>query len=263
MQRAQKLKGEVTALLEKTTDPFDQIELLDVLQKLGIFYHFTHYVERILKNIHILGDSHGWNIESLHATALRFRLLRQHGYNVSAGTARNSNFVHQMNFHRTMFHQMCCMHDTTLRLCTSFKYFAEVFRNFMDEAGNFKAALCNDLKGLISLYEASYLSVEGESIMDEAQVFVIHHLKEKLNQNINQNLAEEIAHALELPFHWRMLRLESRWFIDAYERRWDTNPLLLELAKLDFNIVQTMYQDELKELSRYIKLNVMGKHLIN
>ncbi|KAI3461124.1 hypothetical protein Pfo_017787 [Paulownia fortunei] len=211
LQRAEKLKGEVRALLERTNNTFDQIELVDLLQRLGIFYHFTHYVDRILKNLRILVDGHGWNIDNLHATALSFTLLRQHGYKISA----------------------------------------EVFRNFMDETGNFKTTLCNDINGLLSLYEASYLSMEGESIMDAAQVFATHHLKQKLEQNINQNLAEEIAHALELPLHCRMLRLESRWFIDAYGRRPDMNPLLLELAKLDFNIVQTMYQDELKELSRW------------
>ncbi|KAK6144054.1 hypothetical protein DH2020_020874 [Rehmannia glutinosa] len=210
LQRAEKLKNEVIALLEKTNDQFDQIEVVDVLQRLGIVYHFKDYVERFLKNIHILG----WdNIDDLHATALRFRLLRQHGYKIST----------------------------------------EVFRNFMDETGNFKTTLCNDIKGLLSLYEASNLSMEGEIILDAAKEFATQHLKQKLDQNniINENIAEEIAHVLELPLHFRMPRLESRWFIDVYEKRQDMNPVMLELAKLDFNIVQTMYQDELKELSRW------------
>ncbi|KAK6138319.1 hypothetical protein DH2020_027903 [Rehmannia glutinosa] len=210
LQRAEKLKSEVIALLEKTNDQFDQIEVVDVLQRLGIFYHFKEYVERFLKNIHILG----WdNIDDLHATALRFRLLRQHGYKIST----------------------------------------EVFRNFMDETGNFKTTFCNDIKGLLSLYEASNLSMEGEIILDAAKEFATHHLKQKLDQNniINENIAEEIAHVLELPFHFRMPRLESRWFMDVYEKRQDMSPVMLELAKLDFNIVQTMYQDELKELSRW------------
>ncbi|GFP98805.1 (+)-epi-alpha-bisabolol synthase [Phtheirospermum japonicum] len=213
LQRSEKLKGEVIALLERTKDPLDQIEVVDILQRLGIIYHFTDYADRILKDINnLLVDSHGWEIDSLHANALSFRLLRQHGYNFSS----------------------------------------EVFRNFMDESGkNFKTTACNDIKGLLSLYEASHLSTEGEGILDSAQVFSTHHLKQKLKQNINGNLADEIAHALEIPFHYRMLRLESRWFIGAYEKRPNMNPIMLELAKLDFNIVQAMYQDELKELSRW------------
>ncbi|XP_011090121.1 (+)-epi-alpha-bisabolol synthase-like [Sesamum indicum] len=211
LERAEKLKGEVTVMLENTDDPLNQIELVDVLQRLGICYHFTDHVDEILKNICVLVGGDQWNIDNLHAAALRFRLLRQHGYDISP----------------------------------------EVFRSFMDQTGNFRTTLCDDVKGLLSLYEASYLSVEGESILDTAKVFATHHLKQKLKQNTNQNLVEEISHALEVPYHCRMLRLETRWFIDAYERRRDMDPLLLELAKLDFNIVQKMYQDELKELSRW------------
>ncbi|KAL0418493.1 UNVERIFIED_CONTAM: (+)-epi-alpha-bisabolol synthase [Sesamum radiatum] len=211
LERAEKLKGEVTVLLEKTGDPCDQIELVDVLQRLGICYHFSDYVDRILKNICVLVGGDQWNIDNLHAAGLRFRLLRQHGYDISP----------------------------------------EVFRSFMDQTGNFRTILCDDVEGLLSLYEASYLSMEGESILDAAKVFATHHLKQKLKQNINKNLAEEIRHSLEVPYHCRMLRLETRRFIDAYERRRDTNPLLLELGKLGFNILQKMYQDELKELSRW------------
>ncbi|GFQ05269.1 (+)-epi-alpha-bisabolol synthase [Phtheirospermum japonicum] len=210
LQRAEKLKGEVTALMERTNDPLDQIEVVDLLQRLGIFYHFTDYIDRILGNVNILADGHGRNIDNnLHATALSFRLLRQHGHKIPT----------------------------------------EVFRNFMDESGkNFKTNVCNDIKGLLSLYEASYLLTEGENILEEAKEFAAHHLKQELKQNINKNIADEIEHALEVPFHYRMLRLESKWFIDAYEKRPDMNPIMLELAKLDFNIVQAMYQDELKEL---------------
>ncbi|KAG8370983.1 hypothetical protein BUALT_Bualt13G0040000 [Buddleja alternifolia] len=207
LEQAEKLKVEVKALLEKTnSDPFEQIEVVDVLQRLGISYHFTHCVDEIMKHIYILDDGLDGHIDDLHATSLRFRLLRQHGYKISP----------------------------------------EVFNKFMDETGYFKSTLCDDTKGLLSLYEASYLSTEGESIMDAAKVFATHHLKEKLNHNIHDNLAEEITHALELPFHCRMLRLESRWFIDTYQKRQDMNPLLLELAKLDFNMVQTIWHTKTK-----------------
>ncbi|KAL0437204.1 UNVERIFIED_CONTAM: (+)-epi-alpha-bisabolol synthase [Sesamum radiatum] len=149
-------------LLEKTNDPFDQIELVDVLARLGICYHFTDHIDKILKNVRLLVDGDDrWNNDDLHSTALGFRLLRQHGYKVSP----------------------------------------EIFRNFMDQKGNFRTTLCDDVKGLLSLYEASYLSMEGEDILDAAKVFATHHLKQKLKQNINQNLAEEISHALEVPYH--------------------------------------------------------------
>ena len=108
------------------------------------------------------------------------------------------------------------------------------------------------MKGLLCLYEASYLCVQGESILEHATDFAYKHLRQGLDQqDINQNLAIEVNHALELPLHWRMPRLEARWFIDAYEKRQDMNPMLLEFAKLDFNMVQAMHQEELRHMSRY------------
>ena len=45
--------------------------------------------------------------------------------------------------------------------------------------------------------------------------------------------------------------LEARWFIHVYEKREDKNHLLLELAKLEFNTLQAIYQEELKDISGY------------
>ena len=116
--------------------------------------------------------------------------------------------------------------------------------------GGFKACLSEDIQGILCLYEASYLSIEGESILEEARVFAKKHLEACLQQNIDENLAILVSHALELPLHWRMLRLEARWFIDACERRQDMNPILLEFAKLDYNMVQAKHQEDLKYASR-------------
>jgi (-)-alpha-terpineol synthase len=126
----------------------------------------------------------------------------------------------------------------------------EVFNNFKDERGDFKACLCEDMKGMLSLYEASFLSIEGENILDEARVFSTKHLEEYVKKNKDKNSYAIVSHALELPLRWRMLRLEARWFIDIYRRREDMNPILLELAELDFNIVQATHQEDLKQVSR-------------
>ncbi|GMP98061.1 hypothetical protein CsSME_00046089 [Camellia sinensis var. sinensis] len=221
-KRAAKLKEDVKIMLEKVVDedPLDALEMIDDLQRLGVFYHFKDEIERVLERIYNMNDK--YNNEDLHATALKFRLLRQHGYNVPQ----------------------------------------DVFKKFTNETGNLRSCLCEDTKGLLYLYEASYHSIDGESLLDEARDFTTRNLKENLKKkDIDQNLAMLVRHSLELPLHWRVRRLEARWFIDVYERRRDMNSILLELAQLDFNMVQAIHQQEVKQMSRWWRSTCLGKKL--
>lgn len=102
---------------------------------------------------------------------------------------------------------------------------------------------------MVSLYEASYCSYEGESLMEEAYCFTNKNLKEVDQSIVDPNLVMHVKHSLELPLHWRIQRLEARWYIDAYERSIDMNPTLLKLAKLDYNYIQSLNQQEMKNLS--------------
>ena len=67
-----------------TNRPLDQLELIENLQRLGLAYHFETEIKNILHNIYNNKDDK-WKNENLYATSLEFRLLRQHGYNVSQG----------------------------------------------------------------------------------------------------------------------------------------------------------------------------------
>lgn len=58
-------------------------------------------------------------------------------------------------------------------------------------------------------------------------------------------------HALELPL--RTQRLEAIWSIESYSNKEDANQVLLELAILDYNIVQSVYQRDLRETSRSVQ----------
>lgn len=121
----------------------------------------------------------------------------------------------------------------------------------MCERGDFKAILSEDTKGLLYLYEASFRLTETDNTLELAREFTTKNLKRILKENkVDEQLASLIRHALELPLHWRMLRLEARWFIDLYQKRPDMNPALLELAKLDFSILQATYQIDLEYTSR-------------
>ncbi|XP_057796974.1 sabinene synthase 1, chloroplastic-like isoform X2 [Salvia miltiorrhiza] len=131
----------------------------------------------------------------------------------------------------------------------------EMFDCFKNKKGNdFKASLGQDTKAMLQLYEASFLLREGEDILELARIFSTKCLQKKLEEGgdeIDEDLLSWIRHSLDLPLHWRVQGLEARWFLDAYKRRPDMNPLILELAKLDFNIKQATYQQELKDVSKW------------
>ncbi|KAH9751622.1 Beta-myrcene/(E)-beta-ocimene synthase 2 [Citrus sinensis] len=137
----------------------------------------------------------------------------------------------------------------------------EVFNGFKDDKGGF---ICDDFKGILSLHEASYYSLEGERIMEEAWQFTSKHLKEVMISKRKEEhvfVAKQAKRALELPLHWKVPMLEARWFIHVYEKREDKNHLLLELAKLEFNTLQAIYQEELKDISGWWKDTGIGEKL--
>ncbi|KAB2032366.1 hypothetical protein ES319_D05G367700v1 [Gossypium barbadense] len=164
--------------------------------------------------------------------------------------------------------------DTLQRLGLSYHFEAEinntlknissdrinVFTYFMDDVGNIKSSLNQDFKGLLNLYEASYLLLEGETMLENARELAAKLLKQYLKENNDhQYLSMLVDHALELPLHWRMPRLEARWFIDEYEKSKDKNPIILELAILDYNIVQSIHQEDLRYASTWWKELGLGK----
>ncbi|XP_050934993.1 myrcene synthase, chloroplastic-like [Cucumis melo] len=200
-------------------DSLKGLEVIDELQRLGISYHFQMEINQMLEiiNERFNNGEEGleWNNNrSLYATSLHFRILRQHGYHIPQ----------------------------------------DVFKEFKNEIENLDCICEEKAKGMLTFYEASFLAMKGESFVDEARQFAIQRLSKYLKSNNNdQIICTMISHALQLPFHWRMPRLEARWFIDnVYRTKPDSNPVLLDLAKLDFNIVQSIHQNDLKDVSRYL-----------
>ncbi|CAK8534682.1 unnamed protein product [Lathyrus sativus] len=209
------LREEVRMMFNKMENEVDQLEFIDVLQRLGVDYHFTNEIKKILDNIY---NTQTFKFKkNLHATALEFRLLRQHGYHIS----------------------------TDVFVCFDLK---------TDQA--------IDAEGMLSMYEASFHSFEDETILDEARDFTTKFLKDYLNQHgDNDYMPLLISHALELPLHWRIPRWEARCFINIYERQQNKSNVLLHFAKLDFNILQSIYQEELKYTSKWWKDTQIGEKL--
>ncbi|KAL5699312.1 hypothetical protein ACHQM5_030234 [Ranunculus cassubicifolius] len=185
------------------------LELVDDIVRLGLGYIFEQEIQRLLICVK---ENTLKQEQSLHATALYFRLCRQHGFNVSQ----------------------------------------DVFSVFRDPQGSFIEHQNQDIKGILRLYEASYVGVDQEDLVDEARPYARMYLANAIKESIvDPNISELVIHALDHPLHHTMTRLEARWYIDAYSRRQDVNSCILELAKLNYNIVQATYQEEIIDLSRW------------
>ena len=80
-RRVNKLKEEVRMMLDKKVDPVNKLELINLLQKLGLSYHFEEDIKKLLKSIYDnISNNDTWDKEASYVVALKFRLLRQHLY---------------------------------------------------------------------------------------------------------------------------------------------------------------------------------------
>ncbi|KAI0510742.1 hypothetical protein KFK09_011351 [Dendrobium nobile] len=124
----------------------------------------------------------------------------------------------------------------------------------------FKPCVFQVIKVLLSLYETSFLSMDGEDEIDEANELALKHLNDYMRSNSSTNpmLAKLIALALELPLHHRIHKLQAPMFIEhaCNMKELDVDPILLEFAQLNFNMTQSIYNKELKEITRYILLEI-------
>ncbi|KAJ8452031.1 hypothetical protein Cgig2_016612 [Carnegiea gigantea] len=191
------------------------LNLIDDIQRLGLSDQFDNDIKSSLNKLAC--DIDVLNLD-LRATALLFRILRQ-----------NDIWISQDEFER-----------------------------FKDDDGNFMESLGNDVEGMLNLYEASHSALEGEGLLDEAKTFAMKHLHDQIRTNEKGSLANHAMETLELPRQYRSPWVEARRFMETYLQD-EINPkardtqALLELAKLNFNMVQSMHRNELQEMSKWWK----------
>ena len=128
---------------------------------------------------------------------------------------------------------------------------ADVFNKFKDSEGKLKKSLIiNDVRGMLSMYEATHLRVHGEDILEQALAFTATHLYEAMATCANSSLASEISHALKQPIRKGLPRLEARQYMPIYREDSCHNEAVLTFAKLDFNMLQRLHQKELSEIAK-------------
>ncbi|XP_059309637.1 vetispiradiene synthase 3-like [Lycium ferocissimum] len=126
------------------------------------------------------------------------------------------------------------------------------FNQFKGSNGKFKETLLTDAKGLLSLYEAAHVRGHEDVILEEALILATSHL-ESIASTLDSTLEKQITHALMQSLHRGIPRAEAHFYISIYENVDSRNEKLLRLAKLDYNLLQMLHKEELRELTLWWK----------
>ncbi|TKY66670.1 (-)-germacrene D synthase [Spatholobus suberectus] len=210
-------------------DPIDnnlsfKLNFIDSVQRLGVFYHFEQEIDGALHQIYDISTKDN-NIvthdDDLHHVALLFRLLRQQGYRISSN----------------------------------------IFYKFKDQTRNFSEKVANDIQGMLSLYEAAQLRFHGEEILDEAHNFTLIQLTKSVTTQLCPSLTTQVKHSLRRSLRKGLPRLEATYYMSFYQEDPSHDENLLTFAKLDFNMLQELHQNEVSNVTKWwIKeLNVSTK----
>ncbi|GJN09738.1 hypothetical protein PR202_ga27769 [Eleusine coracana subsp. coracana] len=209
-EKAEAKKEEVRRIVldaAASDDLAQKLDLVDVLQRLGVAYHYKEEIDDVLRAVY---DDKLGGSDDLYVTSLRFYLLRKHGYAVPS----------------------------------------DVFVKFRDEEGNISS---NDVNIMMMLYDAAHMRITGEDLLDDIITLNKSRLQYLAETNLETDHVEEVRVTLETPRFRRVERVEARRFISAYEKTVAHDDTILDFAKLDYNIVQALYCQELKQLTIWWK----------
>jgi hypothetical protein len=138
---------------------------------------------------------------------------------------------------------------------------SDVFKMFKAEDGTFSEDVTNKPKELLCLYNAAYTLTHGEPELEEIISFARHHL-ESLVPSLSTPLVEQVKRSLHIPLPRTYKRLEALRYMPEYEQEEGHNAILLELAKLEFNLLQRVHLKELKDISEYAHTSTCMDYLI-
>nr|XP_009766528.1 PREDICTED: ent-copalyl diphosphate synthase, chloroplastic-like isoform X2 [Nicotiana sylvestris] len=228
-------------------DLFEHIWMVDRVERLGISRYFKAEIKECIDyvNRHWTNKGICWarnsRLQDIDDTAMAFRLLRLHGYVVSA----------------------------------------DVFKNFESrgEFFCFVGQSNQAVTGMYNLFRASQLMFPGEKILADANKFSSYFLQEKRAQNqlldkwiITKDLPGEVGYALDIPWYANLPRIETRFFLEQYGGEDDVwigktlyrmpfvnNNTYLELAKLDYNNCQAVHQLEWRNILQWYRECGLGK----
>ncbi|WOL11698.1 ent-copalyl diphosphate synthase 1, chloroplastic-like [Canna indica] len=222
-------------------DLFEHLWVVDRLQRLGISRYFEQEIKDSLDYVYRYWTDEGicWakntSVRDVDDTAMGFRLLRLHGYDISPDV---------------------------------FQHF-EKDGEFFCFVGQSNQAVT----GMYNLNRAAQVAFPGDEILDRAGSFSYNYLRERQSVGqlvdkwiITKDLPGEVEYALDFPWYASLPRVETRMYLDHYGGERDVwigktlykmplvnNDTYLELAKLDFKQCQTLHRLEWFGLQKWFE----------
>ncbi|XP_028799641.1 ent-copalyl diphosphate synthase, chloroplastic-like [Neltuma alba] len=218
---------------------FEQLWIVDRLERLGIARYFQPHIKEILDYVHRNWNERGigWTKDSdlpdLDDTSMGFRLLRLNGYDVSPNVFKT--FEKDGEF--------CCLPGQT------------------DEGATV----------MFNFYRATQFQFPEETILYEGRQYATNFLSKKRADNqildkwiIAKDLPGEVSYALDFPWYASLPRVETRFYLDQYgggDDVWISKTLYrlhkvsnndnLELGKLDYNKCQSLHRVEWNRIQQW------------
>ncbi|XP_050371255.1 (3S,6E)-nerolidol synthase 1-like [Argentina anserina] len=209
-------------------DQLQQLVVIDAMQRLGVAYRFQEDIDVILEkqytrsSAYYNGNDDG-NHQLLEAS-LRFRLFRQQGFPITLDADVKNKIKNNQKLNAGLV------------------------------AGE-------DIEGLVELCEASHLSFQGEEALEEAGKLCRKILTAWVLNNHNDCLATLVANTLEHPYHKSLTRFTAKKFLNSFQGQENWVCSLQELAKLEFNMVESTIRNEILQVSRWWKELGLTKEL--
>lgn len=131
-----------------------------------------------------------------------------------------------------------------------FIYVIGVFDKFKDKEGKFKKETSGDIKGLMSLYEASQLSIRGEVEVDEAGNYSYVQLLNSIVTRLDYSIAGLACNTLSHPHHKSLTISMDNKFVDGLNVSNGWINVLKDFAKAEFKKIQSQRQHEIIEIAK-------------
>jgi (-)-germacrene D synthase len=205
-------------------------------------------IARLKEDICLLFNTYSNEVERMHLVDAVQRLGIEHLFEVEIDSALSD--IHGSEFSGSSLHEVALR----FRLLREHGLWVspDVFQKFKAKDGSFKEDITTEPNALLCLYNAAYTFNHKELELEEAISFARHHLQ-SLTPSLASPLAEQVKRSLRLPLPRTYRKLEALRYMPEYEQEEGHNPTLLELAKLEFNLLQPVHLKELRDITEWYK----------